>query len=74
MCRKDRPLLAGPETPTSPYPVYLKGTVIKGFGRGSELGIPTDIFLPISQCQGRTCARVDRDEDIFWICKCISRN
>ena len=39
---KERPLIVGPETPEAPFPVYLKGEVIKGFGRGSkELGIPT---------------------------------
>ncbi|KAI9275091.1 hypothetical protein EDC94DRAFT_654505 [Helicostylum pulchrum] len=38
----DRPLLVGPETPSSPYPFALKGTVVKGYGRGSkQLGIPT---------------------------------
>ncbi|ORX61605.1 riboflavin kinase [Hesseltinella vesiculosa] len=39
---KDRPLIVGPETPVSPYPFSISGTVVKGFGRGSkELGIPT---------------------------------
>ncbi|KAF2279074.1 riboflavin kinase [Westerdykella ornata] len=34
--------IAGPPTPSSPYPLRLRGPVIKGFGRGSkELGIPT---------------------------------
>jgi len=37
-----RPSIVGPESPCPPYPIYLKGPVIKGFGRGSkELGIPT---------------------------------
>ncbi|KAJ3318547.1 riboflavin kinase [Blyttiomyces sp. JEL0837] len=37
-----RPLLAGGDSPESPYPVFLKGEVSKGFGRGSkELGVPT---------------------------------
>ncbi|CAG8518501.1 5397_t:CDS:2 [Ambispora gerdemannii] len=37
-----RPLIVGPETPASPYPIRMKGEVVKGFGRGSkELGIPT---------------------------------
>ncbi|KND01450.1 riboflavin kinase [Spizellomyces punctatus DAOM BR117] len=37
-----RPSIAGEETPQPPFPVYLKGAVSKGFGRGSrELGIPT---------------------------------
>jgi riboflavin kinase len=41
----DRPSIVGPESPESPYPIYLKGPIIKGFGRGSkELGIPTGIF------------------------------
>ena len=44
---KERPTIVGPESPTSPYPIYLKGPVIKGFGRGSkELGIPTGISYP----------------------------
>ncbi|KAF2472497.1 riboflavin kinase [Lindgomyces ingoldianus] len=34
--------IAGPDTPQSPFPLKLRGPVIKGFGRGSkELGIPT---------------------------------
>ncbi|KAI8147688.1 hypothetical protein BJV82DRAFT_642995 [Fennellomyces sp. T-0311] len=38
----DRPLIVGPETPESPYPHNVSGTVVSGFGRGSkELGIPT---------------------------------
>lgn len=38
----DRPLLVGPETPSPPYPFALKGTVVRGYGRGSkQLGIPT---------------------------------
>ncbi|CAH1756896.1 3921_t:CDS:2 [Entrophospora sp. SA101] len=36
-----RPLIVGQEVPVTPYPVKMKGEVIKGFGRGSkELGIP----------------------------------
>jgi len=42
----ERPLVVGPDKPEAPFPVYLKGKVIKGFGRGSkELGIPTGISL-----------------------------
>ncbi|KAJ2999621.1 riboflavin kinase [Globomyces sp. JEL0801] len=42
MTLKGRPSIVGPDVPTSPYPLRLKGTVTKGFGRGSkELGIPT---------------------------------
>ncbi|KPI40086.1 Riboflavin kinase [Cyphellophora attinorum] len=39
---------AGPEAgPEAPYPIMLKGPVIKGFGRGSrELGIPTANIPP----------------------------
>ncbi|KAJ3179040.1 riboflavin kinase [Gaertneriomyces sp. JEL0708] len=37
-----RPSVVGEDTPQSPFPVFLKGNVSKGFGRGSkELGIPT---------------------------------
>lgn len=44
----DRPLLVGPEVPTSPYPFALKGTVVKGYGRGSkQLGIPTGKYIYI---------------------------
>jgi riboflavin kinase len=44
MSRKDRPLIVGPEKPEATFPIFLKGPVIKGFGRGSkELGIPTGI-------------------------------
>ncbi|ORY10976.1 riboflavin kinase-domain-containing protein [Clohesyomyces aquaticus] len=44
MVRPDGPRdpIAGPDTPQPPYPLKLRGPVIKGFGRGSkELGIPT---------------------------------
>ena len=37
-----RPLIAGPSTPSPPFPLRLTGPIVKGFGRGSsELGIPT---------------------------------
>jgi riboflavin kinase len=37
-----RPLIVGEDVPGAPYPLLLKGPVVKGFGRGSkELGIPT---------------------------------
>lgn len=37
-----RELIVGPDLVNTPYPVMLKATVVKGFGRGSkELGIPT---------------------------------
>lgn len=40
--------IAGPDTPQSPFPLKLRGPVIKGFGRGSkELGIPT-ANIPLS--------------------------
>ncbi|KAF2870426.1 hypothetical protein BDV95DRAFT_629567 [Massariosphaeria phaeospora] len=40
--------IAGPSTPQPPYPIKLRGPVIKGFGRGSkELGIPT-ANIPLS--------------------------
>ncbi|KAF1998482.1 riboflavin kinase [Amniculicola lignicola CBS 123094] len=43
-----RDLIAGPEVPEAPYPIKLRGPVIKGFGRGSkELGIPT-ANIPLS--------------------------
>ncbi|KAF2269606.1 riboflavin kinase, partial [Lojkania enalia] len=40
--------IAGPDTPPPPFPLKLRGPVIKGFGRGSkELGIPT-ANIPLS--------------------------
>ncbi|USP79622.1 Riboflavin kinase [Curvularia clavata] len=40
--------IAGPDTPQAPFPLKLRGPVIKGFGRGSkELGIPT-ANIPLS--------------------------
>ncbi|KAJ2897533.1 riboflavin kinase, partial [Coemansia aciculifera] len=37
-----RPLVVGPDQPLSPYPIFVSGTVVPGFGRGSkQLGIPT---------------------------------
>jgi hypothetical protein len=46
LLRSDRPQIVGPETPAPPYPLFLRGCVQKGFGRGSkELGIPTGSFL-----------------------------
>ncbi|KAJ3292895.1 riboflavin kinase [Borealophlyctis nickersoniae] len=37
-----RPSIVGEDEPKQPYPVFLKGAVSRGFGRGSkELGIPT---------------------------------
>ncbi|KAI9028564.1 riboflavin kinase [Hyaloraphidium curvatum] len=43
MATPSRPSIVGDDAgPTLPYPVYLRGKVCKGFGRGSrELGIPT---------------------------------
>ncbi|KAK8245380.1 hypothetical protein HDK77DRAFT_510098, partial [Phyllosticta capitalensis] len=43
--------IAGPDVPEAPFPLYLSGKVIKGFGRGSkELGIPT-ANIPIEDSQ-----------------------
>lgn len=37
-----RPSIVGANNIEKPYPIYLKGKIAKGFGRGSrELGIPT---------------------------------
>ncbi|KAI4950037.1 hypothetical protein J4E91_004693 [Alternaria rosae] len=50
MGRPDGPRdpIAGPETPQPPFPIKLRGPVVKGFGRGSkELGIPT-ANIPLS--------------------------
>ncbi|KAF1829091.1 riboflavin kinase [Decorospora gaudefroyi] len=51
MGRPDGPRdpIAGPDTPEAPFPLKLRGPVIKGFGRGSkELGIPT-ANIPLTQ-------------------------
>ncbi|KAJ1025126.1 hypothetical protein NDA16_002632 [Ustilago loliicola] len=38
----NRPEVCGPHAPERPYPIYLRGKVEKGFGRGSkDLGCPT---------------------------------
>src|SRR5579862_474973 len=71
----ERPSIVGPDSPEPPYPIYLKGPVIKGFGRGSkELGIPTGTIYVLrpntSESFGRSCARLfDRNRDLLWICK-----
>lgn len=40
--RENRPMIVGPDSPESPYPMPLEGVVTKGFGRGARfLGIPT---------------------------------
>ncbi|KAJ2819906.1 riboflavin kinase [Coemansia erecta] len=37
-----RELIVGPEAVTTPYPIFVEGDVVKGFGRGGkQLGIPT---------------------------------
>lgn len=41
---RNRPLLVGTDAVEAPFPVFLRGPVVKGFGRGGkELGIPTGI-------------------------------
>ncbi|KAF2641109.1 riboflavin kinase [Massarina eburnea CBS 473.64] len=50
MVRPDKPRdpIAGPDKVEPPFPLKLRGPVIKGFGRGSkELGIPT-ANIPLS--------------------------
>jgi len=41
--KRERPSVVGPDSgPHPPYPIYLRGAVASGFGRGSkELGCPT---------------------------------
>ncbi|KAJ1946652.1 riboflavin kinase [Linderina macrospora] len=37
-----REVIVGPSTPTAPYPIFVSGEVVRGFGRGGkQLGIPT---------------------------------
>ena len=44
--RINKPAIAGPERPELPYPIYLLGTVEKGFGRGGkDLGCPTGVYI-----------------------------
>lgn len=44
MGRPDGPRdpIAGPDTPQPPFPLKLRGSVIKGFGRGSK-EVPTTL-------------------------------
>ncbi|KAI8318701.1 riboflavin kinase [Martensiomyces pterosporus] len=38
----ERPLIVGAEVPEKPYPIFVQGDVVRGFGRGGkQLGIPT---------------------------------
>ncbi|KAF8665827.1 hypothetical protein AX16_000270 [Volvariella volvacea WC 439] len=40
--RESRPQIVGPDSPESPFPIYLEGIVQRGFGRGGkDLGCPT---------------------------------
>jgi hypothetical protein len=40
--RATRPEICGSDAPERPYPIYLRGTVERGFGRGGkDLGCPT---------------------------------
>ncbi|KAA8913931.1 hypothetical protein FN846DRAFT_928209 [Sphaerosporella brunnea] len=57
---EERPLLAGPDSgPEPPFPLRLKGPVIKGFGRGSkELQIPT-ANIPISGLSVGGCSEIE---------------
>jgi hypothetical protein len=75
---EERPLVVGPEKPAPPYPIYLQGPVIKGFGRGSkELGIPTGIdpiviFIKASQPFRRSCSGLsNRDRDLLRLCESL---
>lgn len=43
--RRNRPEIVGPDEPEAPFPIYLLGTVQKGFGRGGkDLGCPTGMY------------------------------
>lgn len=43
--RQTRPIIVGPETVDTPFPIFLSGAVQKGFGRGGkDLGCPTGEF------------------------------
>jgi hypothetical protein len=43
--RASRPEICGSDGPERPYPIYLRGLVERGFGRGGkDLGCPTGEF------------------------------
>ncbi|CAO2647532.1 Nn.00g084540.m01.CDS01 [Neocucurbitaria sp. VM-36] len=66
MGRPDGPRdpIAGPDTPQAPFPLKLRGPVIKGFGRGSkELGIPT-ANIPLSGLS--ICGHSDLSSGIYY--------
>jgi riboflavin kinase len=83
--RLERPSIVGGDEPAAPYPIYARGEVMRGFGRGSkELGCPTGPLasLPLdrsfaelvadSQSPGRgdSAARVDvTDGRALWLCQ-----
>ena len=56
--------VAGPDSgPQAPFPIFLSGVVIKGFGRGSkELGIPT-ANIPI---EGLTIAGNNVESGVYY--------
>jgi len=44
--RASRPEICGSHAPERPYPIYLRGVVERGFGRGGkDLGCPTGEWL-----------------------------
>ncbi|KAE8232700.1 hypothetical protein CF326_g2266 [Tilletia indica] len=72
--RENRPSVCGPdEGPESPYPLYLEGTIQRGFGRGGkELGCPTanlpsNVFLDAQT--GQTRAGLDSTGVYFGYAK-----
>lgn len=47
--RASRPEVCGSYAPERPYPIYLRGLVERGFGRGGkDLGCPTGVCRPLS--------------------------
>jgi hypothetical protein len=52
--RATRPDVCGSHAPERPYPIYLRGPVERGFGRGGkDLGCPTGEWL--------FCTSIERD-------------
>ena len=69
-----RSAVAGPDELVVPYPIYLKGLVTKGFGRGSkELGIPTGMFGWEARRGNLLANHLTWDERIANLPECVAQ-